>query len=105
MQTSATVYKRKEKLVLCLSISVGRKSGSYPLRRQFESVLRHHFIKEVNNMLKFLSKWLPPVSLITDAVFATCCFYEGWTVLGVLTALVCATTFVELFVTSDYRKK
>ena len=56
-------------------------------------------------MFKFLSKWLPPVSLITDAAFATCCFYEGWTVLGVLTALVCATTFVELFVTSDYRKK
>ena len=43
MQTSATEYKRKEKLVLCLSISVGRESGSYPLRRQFESVLRHHF--------------------------------------------------------------
>ena len=61
--------------------------------------------KEVNNMLKFLSKWLSPVSLITDAAFATCCFYEGWTVLGVLTALVCAMTFVELFVTSDYRKK
>ena len=56
-------------------------------------------------MLKFLSKWLPPVSLITDAAFATCCFYEGWIFLGALTALVCAMTFVELFVTSDYRKK
>ena len=56
-------------------------------------------------MFKFLSKWLPPVSLITDAAFATCCFYEGWTVLGVLTALACAMTFVELFVISDYRKK
>ena len=42
MQTSATVYKRKEKLVLCLSISVGRGAGSYPVGRQFESVLRHH---------------------------------------------------------------
>ena len=61
--------------------------------------------KEVNNMLKFLSKWLPPVSLITDAAFATCCFYEGWVALGILTALACAMTFVELFVISDYRKK
>lgn len=45
MQTSATVYKRKEKLVLCLSISVGRESGSYPLRRQFKSVLRHQYLQ------------------------------------------------------------
>ena len=29
------------KAVLCLSISVGREIGSYPVRRQFESVLRH----------------------------------------------------------------
>ena len=105
MQTSATGYKRKEKLVLCLSISVGRKSGSYSLRRQFESVLRHHFTKGEIDMLKFLSKWLPPFSLIFDAAFAICCFYEGWMVPGVITALVCAMTFVELFVTSDYRKK
>ncbi len=56
-------------------------------------------------MLKFLSKWCPPISLITDAAFATCCFYEGWTVLGVITSLVCAMTFVELFITSDYRNK
>ena len=105
MQTSATVYKRKEKLVLCLDTSVGRGVGSYPTCRRFESCSRHHFTKEVNNMFKFLSKWLPPVSLITDAAFATCCFYEGWTVLGVLTALACAMTFVELFVISDYRKK
>lgn len=56
-------------------------------------------------MLKFLFKWLLPISLITDAAFATCCFYEGWTVLGVLTALACATTFVELFITSDYKNK
>jgi hypothetical protein len=56
-------------------------------------------------MFKFLSKWLPPVSLITDTVFATCCFYEGWTGPGVLIALICVMTFIELFVTSDYRKK
>jgi hypothetical protein len=56
-------------------------------------------------MLKFLSKWLPPISLVTDAAFATCCFYEGWIVIGVMTSLVCAMTFVELFVLSDYRNK
>ena len=56
-------------------------------------------------MFKCLSKWLPPISLITDAAFATCCFYEGWTLLGVLTAAVCATTFVDLFITSDYKNK
>ena len=27
---------------ICLSISVGRGAGSYPVGRQFESVLRHH---------------------------------------------------------------
>ena len=56
-------------------------------------------------MLKFLSKWLPPISLITDSAFATYCFYEGWAGLGILTALVCAMTFVGLFVTSDYKNK
>ena len=56
-------------------------------------------------MLKFLSKWLPPIGLITDAAFATCCFYEGWMIVGVLTSLGCAMTFIELFVISDYRNK
>ena len=56
-------------------------------------------------MFKFLSKWLPPISLIADAAFATCCFYEGWTLLGALTSLVCAMTFVELFIISGYKNK
>ena len=56
-------------------------------------------------MLKFLSKWLPPVSLVTDAAFATCCFYEGWIVLGVISVLACGITFAELFVTSEYINK
>ena len=56
-------------------------------------------------MFKFLSKWILPISLIIDAAFTTCCFYEGWITLGVLTALACVMTFVELFVISDYRKK
>ena len=56
-------------------------------------------------MLKFLSKWLPPISLIIDAVFLTFCFCEGWIGLGVLASLVCAMTFIDLFVMSDYKKK
>lgn len=56
-------------------------------------------------MAKFLSKWLPPVGLVFDAVFATCCFYEGWTGLGILAVLCGVMTFIELFVISGYRKK
>lgn len=56
MQTSATVYKRKEKLVLCLSISVGRGAGSYPVGRQFESVLRHHFTARAHFSVVCLSR-------------------------------------------------
>ena len=56
-------------------------------------------------MFKFLSKWLPPISLIIDATFATCCFYEGWMLLGVMTSLACVMTFVELFIISDYKNK
>lgn len=45
MQTSATVYKRKEKLVLCLDTSVGRGTGSYPVCRRFESCSRHQCLQ------------------------------------------------------------
>lgn len=55
--------------------------------------------------MKFLTKWLPPISLIIDAIFLTCCFYEGWIGLGVLTSLACVITFIDLFVISDYKKK